>query len=262
MPSRCEAYWWGVAQKRLNFGDLIAPYLLNHFADAETVWRAPERAQVIVTGSILHHMPDDWAGVVLGAGSLYPDSKYPVHADYKAVRGPLTASLVPGNPVLGDPGLLAGELVGYQERIWDLGIVAHWSDKELEHKTFLTAGGWKAHAGVQVINVAAAPLVVLKQIASCKRIVTSSLHGAIVADALGIPRRIEVAGLPRFANEGGDHKFRDHNAAVGLPFRVGEFQAPVFSKVEDRQHEVFDAFRAYGAQLRRQQWQAAGESRS
>lgn len=252
MSSRCEAYWWGVAQKRLNFGDLIAPYLLNHFAGAETVWRAPEDAQVIVTGSILHHMPDNWEGTVLGAGSLYPDSKYPVHADYKAVRGPLTASLVSGNPVLGDPGLLAGELVGYQERVWDLGIVAHWSDKELEHRTFLTTG-------VQVIDVAANPLEVLKQIASCKRIITSSLHGAIVADALGIPRRVEVAGLPRFAAEGGDHKFRDYSASVGIPFRTGEFQAPVFSKIEDLQHGLYDCFREYGSQLRRGAWSARSD---
>lgn len=255
MASPCKSYWWGssAAHSVPNFGDALAPLLLDHFSGAETWWSPAAEADVIVTGSILHHMPDNWEGVVLGAGSLYPDSKIPVHADYRAVRGPLTHSLVGTNVdlVLGDPGLLAGELVGQQSRTHAVGVIPHWSDKDLSGRHWGN--------GAILVDVAADPLEVIRRIASCKRIVTSSLHGVILADAFGIPRRVEVAGLPRFAKEGGDHKFRDHSAAIGLPFKTGEWQSPVFSKVEDLQHGLYDAFRQYGAELRRQQWAAAGD---
>jgi len=255
VASSAKLYYWG-GQK--NFGDSLGSWLLAHFSDTVVqLARTAAESEVIVTGSILHHMPDNWQGTVLGAGSLYPDSKFPVRAEYMAVRGPLTAALAHGScqdVALGDPGLLAGELVGYQERTYELGIVPHWSDDRLTYRI----GADKP--GTLVIDVAADPWLVVKQIASCKRVVSSSLHGIIVADGLGIPRRVELAGLPRIEAEGGDWKYRDHNAAIGLPFKVGEWQSPVFSRVEDVQHGLWDAFREYGTQLRRQSWAAASES--
>lgn len=251
MSTPCKAYWW---HGHRNFGDDIAPLILAHLSDADVSYAPAAEAEVVVTGSVLHHLPSSWTGTVLGAGSLYPDSKFPEFADYRAVRGPLTAALVPkfcGNEVvLGDPGLIANELVPQQPRRYELGIVPHWSDKELAHRP--------AQAGQIIISVSDDPLLVVKQIASCKRVISSSLHGIIVADAYGIPRRTELT--PRFAAEGGDHKFRDHCAAVGVPFRVGEFQSPVFSRVEDRQSELYDCFKDYGHYIRRQAWAAAPDT--
>jgi pyruvyltransferase len=192
-------------------------------------------------------LPEHWEGTVLGTGSLYPDSKVPYNAEYLAVRGPLTAALTGSHDVaLGDAGLLANELVPQQHRKYNVGVIPHWSDKDMERRFW--------GDGAVLIDVTDDPLLVVKKIASCKRIISSSLHGIIVADAYGIPRRTELT--PQFAKEGGDHKFRDHNAAVGVPFRVGEWQSPVFSRVEDRQHELYDAFNDFGHYLRRQAWAA------
>lgn len=242
-----KVYYWNT---RPNFGDSIAPLLLEHFSDGNPVYAPAAESEVIVTGSILHHVPANWRGTVLGAGSLYTDSKVPAYAKYLAVRGPMTIGIVAahqkvGNIALGDPGLLAGELVGPQSRKYELGIVPHWSDTGLV----------KRFKG-KLIDPAGDPLEVIRQIGSCKKIVASSLHGVILADAFGIPRRIEMT--PQFAKEGGDHKFRDHCAAVSVPFEVGKFQSPVFSRVEDRQHELYDAFTAYGNYYRRQQWATRG----
>lgn len=245
-----KTYCW---RAQANFGDALGVHVLRKFSDADPVLSPPHTAEAIVTGSILHHMPQDWHGFVLGTGSLYPDSEFPRQATYMALRGPLTAKLVygsdeyPSDIALGDPGLLANELVTPGHRTWDLGIVPHWSDTELAQRFM--------HKGALVIDVAADPLLVVKQISECKGIVSSSLHGIIVADSLGIPRRTEMT--PGFARDGGDWKFRDHNAAVNLPFKVGEWQKPVFSLVEDRQHELYDVFRSYGNYVKRQSWAAS-----
>jgi hypothetical protein len=49
----------------------------------------------------------------------------------------------------------------------------------------------------------------------------------------------------RFAKEGGDFKFRDHCAAIGIPFKVGVTQEPSRYKIQDRQHELFDVFEEF-----------------
>jgi hypothetical protein len=90
-----------------------------------------------------------------------------------------------------------------------------------------------------IIRPSGNPLEVLQQIGSCRKIVSSSLHGIIVADAFGIPRRIEMA--ERFPREGGDFKFRDYSASIGMPFVVGKTQEAPRAKVADRQHELYDA---------------------
>ena len=235
-----NTYWWeDQALASSNFGDALTPLLLEHYADASVSWTAPVNADVVVTGSVLHHLPPDWRGTVLGAGTLCPDSKVPLLADYRAVRGPLTASLLPAgsDAILGDPGLLAGQMTGYRERIWELGIVPHWSDRDLAHR-------FKGY----VIDVTKPPLEVIAQIASCKRIVSSSLHGLIVADSFGIPRRAELT--PGVLKDGGTWKLRDYSLSVGIPFTVGEFQAPVYSVVEDRINEILDVLGSYRDEVR------------
>lgn len=251
-----KVYYWNA---RPNFGDSIAPLLLEHFSDGTPVYAPAADSEVIVTGSILHHMPANWRGTVLGAGSLYTYSKVPAYAKYLAVRGPMTLGIVAAyqkvrDIALGDPGLLAGELVGPQPRTTKIGVVPHWSDHDLWYKELSKI---PATAKIPLlIDPAGDPLEVIRQIGSCNRIVASSLHGIILADAFGIPRRIEMT--PQFVKEGGDHKFRDHCAAVSVPFEVGKWQSPVFSRVEDRQHELYDAFRTYGNYYRRQQWATRG----
>jgi hypothetical protein len=66
--------------------------------------------------------------------------------------------------------------------------------------------------GSVVIPVTIDPLESLRMIAGCEFIASSSLHGLIAADALGIPnwRLSFSAGIT-----GGDYKFRDYAMGVG-----------------------------------------------
>jgi hypothetical protein len=240
-----NAYWW---KEVPNFGDALAPLLLEHFADIEVEWATVSHASVASIGSILEHLPPLWDGYVLGSGKLFETSR--LHnmrmATILAVRGPLSARSMPGNPALGDPGLLAAELVGPQEKVWDLGVVPHWQDNVLvpRFKRIMPKG-----TTIKVINPKDDPLTVLREIGSCRRIVTSSLHGMIAADSFGgIPRRVEIC--PAMAKEGGDFKFRDYHASLRIPFVTDKMTEPHRARVEDVQSSIYDAYKALAGALK------------
>jgi hypothetical protein len=244
-----KAYWW---REVPNFGDALAPLLLERFADLKVEWGTIAHSQIASVGSILEHIPPLWDGVILGSGMLMENARLHLHgmrtgitAKILAVRGPLTARVIPGNYALGDPGLLADELVGPQKRAWDLGIIPHFSDKTLAPK--FTALISKEHS-VQVIDPSGDPLTVLRQIGSCRRIVTSSLHGMILADAFGIPRRVEYCSA--MDHDGGNFKFRDYSASIRTPFETGKMTEPNRFYVEDAKFALYDAYRAAGALLK------------
>jgi hypothetical protein len=170
-----------------NFGDALAPLLLDHFCDADLEWAPIADASIASIGSVLEHIPPRWTGYICGSGKLKENSAINLsHATVVALRGPLSAKGIKGNFALGDPGLLADELVGPQEKRWDLGIVPHWKDDELAPRF---ARLIRAPSTTRVISPRLDPLTVVTEIGACKRIVTSSLHGMITADAFGIPRR-------------------------------------------------------------------------
>lgn len=239
-----KAYWWNT---RPNFGDGLAPLLLTHFADVQCEWDTVSRSSVVSIGSVLEHIPPLWDGYVLGSGKLYEESRlylYGQGTNVLALRGPLSKRFYPGDCALGDPGLLASDLIPTPERIYDLGIVPHWSDVKLARDRRFINDKWSSI----VIDSTADPLSVVRLIGQCKKIVSSSLHGLIVADSYNIPRRFEYT--PRFDHEGGVFKFRDYHQSIGMNFKVGETQSPNPHHVETRQHELWDAYRDLGSILR------------
>ncbi len=239
-----KAYWW---RKIKNFGDGLAPFLLDHFGDADLEWAPIADASIASIGSILEHIPPAWTGYVCGAGRLKENSTVNLtHATVLALRGPLSARGIKGNFALGDPGLLADELVGPQEKQWDLGIVPHWKDHELAPRF---AHMIQLPSTIKVINPRHEPLIVVSQIGACKRIVTSSLHGMITADAFGIPRRVEICPALLNATEGGDFKFRDYSAAINTPFEPGKMTEPSRWAIEDAKYSIFDAYKVLEREL-------------
>ena len=229
-------YYW---KDKANFGDLLTPLLLSRFTKVRSTWATPEQAKLVMVGSILGHLPEDWAGVIAGAGKLHEFAPLSLpDARVLAVRGPLTAKSFKGDFVIGDPALLADELVPVEDKQYNLGVIPHWTDKKLEHDPrFLKYGP-------RIIRVSDDPLAVIREIGLCKKIVSSSLHGIVLADAFGIPRRIEVA--PRLLShpqqEGGLFKWRDYSASLGMRFEVGVTQEADRNRVLEKQYELFDVF--------------------
>jgi pyruvyltransferase len=234
-----KAYWW---KEVPNFGDKLAPLLLERFADLEPEWSPIREAEIASVGSIIEHIPAGWTGHIVGSGLLRETSKLkfdPSQVNVLAVRGPLTARSFTGSFGIGDPGILANELIEYQEKQWDLGIVPHWQDNELADKFLALI---PEQFSCKIIHPSQDPLTVITEIAQCKRIVTSSLHGMIVADAIGgIPRRVEYCD--KLDKDGSDFKFRDYSASIQTPFEFGKMIEPSRNRVNEVKYEIYDAYR-------------------
>jgi pyruvyltransferase len=179
-----HAYWWN---GHFNFGDLITPVLLQHYHHTPLFSR-PQKASMAAVGSILGELPEDFAGVILGSGFYWERSTqtFP-KATVLAVRGKLTREkLGRGDDVaLGDPGLLASMLMPERKRKkYRLGVIPHYIDQDEEHFKGLKK---TIRGDVQFIDVRKDPRAVFYAIDECENIISSSLHGLIVADSLGIP---------------------------------------------------------------------------
>jgi len=197
--------------KRNNFGDMLTPFILEHYTGKPTVLADREhQGKVLACGSILGRAlrKDDF---VWGTGAMRnKEIILPKGAKIYAVRGPLTRSLIKGDcpEVYGDPGLLLPEIYNPEVQASGIGLIPHFNDFHKVQEIF---------SGQRVINVKRPIREVVKQTKSCKLIITSSLHGLIVAEAYGIPaiwaRIINIKNYRRKAGNG--FKFNDYLLSTG-----------------------------------------------
>lgn len=202
-----HAYWW---KGKSNFGDELTPALMKHFGFNPS-WINESNADLIMVGSVLSWIPPEFKGVVLGAGLMCKKQVNLPHARYLAVRGAFTRDMTnaPQDVVLGDPGLLAGLLIIKQLPEFALGIVPHFNDKQ--DATILDFIR-RYSSDVLMIDIQHDVDTVLKNIAKCQAIVSTSLHGLVAADALGFP-----AAWLKSENVAGDgFKFKDYHSAFGV----------------------------------------------
>ncbi|MBW3084563.1 hypothetical protein KEM60_00751 [Austwickia sp. TVS 96-490-7B] len=198
-------YWW---EGHTNFGDQLTPVLLRGLGVIAT-HRPVEQASVIGVGSLIQQLPSDFEGLLWGTGLIVDIPVDLPGVRGVGVRGELTRSRIscPGMPVSGDPGLLTRLLFRPVRRRYDVGVVVHYThaeDARLAEMLQHTPGSLR-------IDVTRRPWSVARDIASCRRIVTTSLHGLILADAFGIPA--VWIRMPQ-GLYGGDFKFRDHETVA------------------------------------------------
>jgi len=206
--NKIKAYWYTTVA---NFGDLITPLLLRYYGF--TPVHCPiEQADLLSTGSILQSVPDDWSGHILGSGLIWNTRRSMGNARIWAVRGELTRKAIgaPHATVLGDPGLLSSKLLRRRmKRRYALGIVPHYVDREDPRLSRIAE---RYGSDVLLIDVMRDPLTVLGDVDSCNAILSSSLHGIVAADSLGIP-----SGWIYLSDDvvGGGFKFHDYFSAFG-----------------------------------------------
>lgn len=203
-----RAYWLrGLA----NYGDKLTPWLVEKITGEppEFVHIADRGRKLVAVGSTLNSVRRGC--VVWGTGMLSRADISDPRADYRAVRGPLTARQIAsqgGRPpnVFGDPGLLLPRWIPAGTKRYRLGIVPHY----VHHCEALSRYGEDADA--TIIDVSGEIAEVTKQIAACEYIASSSLHGLVLACAYGIPH----VHLHFSRALGGDgSKFRDFYLGIG-----------------------------------------------
>lgn len=121
----------------------------------------------------------------------------------------------------GDPGLLASRMIKKATPVHKIGVVPHYVDKN--HPTVLELS---RDPDFTVIDVEQDWKQMLTQISVCDLILSSSLHGMIVADSYEIPNaRLSFSD----AIVDGDFKFFDYGFSVGR----GEIKAYPVVSIED-----------------------------
>jgi pyruvyltransferase len=205
---RIRLNWW---DKVPNLGDAISPLIVAHLSGRPVV-RAGDRVRgkLIGVGSILNRARD--GDVVWGSGLISADARPRGRRILvKAVRGPRTAAQLRGlgiecPGVFGDPGCLLPRLFprppGRAPR-YALGVIPHHRDMELVSLR---------DPAVSTLDILSSPEQFLAALWDCERVVSSSLHGIIFAEAYGIPAAWLVVS-DRVLGEG--HKFADYYEGTG-----------------------------------------------
>ena len=216
-------YWSSIkfeGQPRENYGDLLSKYLVEKISGRKVKWVHPkkqpwyklDKTNYLAVGSILPHATKD--SIVWGSGII--DRKHQIaEADFRAVRGPQTRKFLLNlgyqcPEIYGDPALLLP--LYYQPKVekkYKVGIIPHYVDYKLVSKMY------ERNNEVIVIDLLTDNIeATTDEILSCEIIISSSLHGIIVAHAYDIP-----AVWVKFTNNifGDGIKYKDYFESVALP---------------------------------------------
>lgn len=245
LKNTLRLFWWNEVEiqgkSKENYGDLLGKYLVEKISGKEVVFAWPKKfsiydwiAPIYVTiGSVLANVNSKC--IVWGSGII--SKKYPIkNARFLAVRGPQTRSFllnlgyeVP--EIYGDPALLMPSY--YSPKIKKehaIGVIPHYNDFELVNNLYGNEGS------LIVIDLMTHDVeFTTNQILSCEKIISSSLHGIIVAHAYGIP-----AVWQKFSNNvfGDDIKYQDYFESVSMDVHKSDIKENKMN-IEDLEH-LFD----------------------
>lgn len=159
-----------------------------------------------------------------------------------AVRGELSKKRVEkilGYPIdvpLGDAGLLASYLLDEKpSKKYDVGIIAHYKEQnEPVFKELLDR-----FPNSTFIDVKDNPFNVTYKIAQCNLIISSSLHGLIIADSLRIPNR-HIVVTNNLLGDG--YKFDDYYSGYGLIHSYTDMNKDSIDSLEEvvQQYKITD----------------------
>lgn len=175
----------------------------------------PWESNVISIGSIMVRSTP--ASKIWGTGVLDPTLPIAGGKVY-ALRGKLSYEVLKSkkNPLIrfqkkiafGDPGMLISLFINPNEKLYDLGIVPHFSEADYFRERYQEKG--------LIIDLKSSDVErVTKEITSCRLILSTSLHGLIIAHTYGIPALwIEHEELHKGTS---GFKFRDYFSSVDIP---------------------------------------------
>ncbi len=210
--------WYFRHPKFDNFGDVLSIKLVERIVDGPVVAykRKPTGnvPKLLAVGSILHVAADGdvvWGSGVNGKDLASKNYRFS-DVDVRAVRGPLTRQFlmrevgITTPQIYGDPVLLLPylfpEFKKSEKPTYPYLIVAHYSDAQAfpKEKYPNVVYAWEPWNEI------------VEKILDSEFVISSSLHGVVVADAYGIPAR-----LLRIDNSEPILKFSDYYMGTGRP---------------------------------------------
>ena len=223
-------FYWSeikfIFREKENYGDLLSKYLVEKISDKpvkfvhpkKQPWYKRNKTNFLAVGSILHHA--DKHSIVWGSGIIDHEQEI-AEADFRAVRGPQTRDFLlklgySCPEKYGDPALLLPKYY-YPEVVkkYKIGIVPHYHDYKTAVEFF------QDKPGIKVIDLLTMDVEeTTREILSCKNIISSSLHGLIVAHAYKIP-----ALWVEFSDKifGNGIKYQDYFESLKLPYYKADF---------------------------------------
>jgi pyruvyltransferase len=209
-------YWCKVK----NIGDTLTPILVEHFLNRPAEWKPEDfKGKLIGVGSIIFALREN--DIVWGSGSM-TDQPNPLPSGVKALalRGPKTRDLLGIKcDTFGDPALLLPRIYSpVVEKTIEVGYIPHYVD--LDNPKL---------EGKYVINVRDDWQTFVNNLLKCKKVISTSLHGIIIAEAYGIPARWEVWSDKII---GGEFKFQDYFLGTGRAEQVPENDLPPIPNLE------------------------------
>jgi pyruvyltransferase len=196
-----ESFQWNPRRKRLpylrprhnNFGDLLGPVVvremitrLGRLDSAANPARSPGH-KLMTVGSVMHFAQD--GDTVWGTGvngKVRPDEHLFGRLDVRAVRGPRTRAWLENAlgidvpAVYGDPALLLPRLI---PSLGEAGVRKRRSLSVIPNMN--EASKYKSHP--DFVSPRRSVREVVSAIASSDRVVGSSLHAIVLAEAMGVP---------------------------------------------------------------------------
>lgn len=181
-----------------NIGDALNYWLIKKITSKNVYWvpRESNNFKFICIGSILN-----WADKncgVWGAGLANQTDKVDPEAKIYSVRGPESAAIaiecgceVPD--IYGDPALLVSKYYNNNRKKFGqckVGLIPHYADYhalcQYDPEFKIVDNHFK---GIKIINVFDPIEKIADEIKKCQVILSSSLHGLILADAYGVPNK-------------------------------------------------------------------------
>ena len=191
-----KVYWWSmINEKKLayeNFGDFLTPYIVEKLTNKKPILVSPKSKfsfffkHSLMIGSIISRSQK--RTLVWGSGIIKKDDIIN-GGKFLAVRGPKTAQRIKdlgyaSTEVYGDPALLLPILYNPKiEKKYTIGIIPHFFHYEELVNVYPEKDKTVLFINLLTNNVED----VINQILSCEKIISTSLHGLIVAHAYQIP---------------------------------------------------------------------------
>jgi hypothetical protein len=230
-------YWWRDMGYRYNFGDEIVPYLFKKLFDVnlEQPCSKTDKNMLVSVGSLL------WMSNIniefWGTGILSLNRNISTPKKIHAVRGLFSQQKLFENNIdcpniYGDPSVLL-PIIYYPNQIskqYKLGIIPHVCDYEYAKKTFTN------NDDILILNLRTNDIeLIINQILSCEKTVSSSLHGIIASVVYNIPTR-----WVKFSNElrGDGIKFYDFFSCLDSDV-FNSFDYTLFKTKNDVYNPIF-----------------------